>query len=56
MWDKDTFSPDDIMGEAVFDLKNVYTTPNKPFRCNLNLILRIYQFRDKRETFRRIDS
>ena len=23
IWDKDTFSPDDQMGEAIFDLKNI---------------------------------
>lgn len=30
IWDKDTITPDDIMGKGVFDLKKVYASPNTP--------------------------
>ena len=28
VWDKDTFSPDDLMGKGTFDLRKVYASPN----------------------------
>jgi Ca2+-dependent lipid-binding protein len=33
VWDKDTVTPDDLMGAGTFDLKKVYANPKTPFTC-----------------------
>ena len=39
VWDKDTFSADDLLGTGQYDLKKIYSSPNTPFngKCQNNL-------------------